>query len=250
MANEWIRLNRSAESTRFFFFPFSGGTAQVFKPFAALLPPDAGCYSLELPGRGRRFCDEPYGSITEIVNEAISTISPLIGNLPYYFFGHSLGAMIAFELAREMRRKKIALPSHIFVSGARAPQVVRRERNCHDLGHDEFIKKIREMGGTPEEIFENKEMLEIILPVLRKDFKAFETYKYIDEDPLNTPITSIGGLSDKFVTENDISEWGHHTTGYFSSHMIEGDHFFILSKYTELTEIMQRNIARSRSGYA
>lgn len=247
MAHAWIQLSKPGmEMLRFFCFPYSGGTAQVFRPFVGLLPGGSGVYAFELPGRGRRFTDPPLDSVSAMVKEALSGMVSLLGSVDCCFFGHSLGGILAFELARELRRQGLPMPKHLYVSGIRAPQVPRREDNAYDLPHDAFLGKLREMGGTPHEILENQEMLELVLPVLRKDFQAYETYTYTPEPPLACPITAFGGSRDTFVTADDIQQWSVQTKSLFARKMFDGDHFFIHEHFTPIADTISKSLARMR----
>ncbi len=243
MTQSWIRLSKPGEDAlRLFCFPYSGGMAQVFRPFTRLLPQGVGVYAFELPGRGRRFTDTPLTSISAMVKEVLNGMIPLHGHNSI-FFGHSLGGILAFELARELRRQSLPMPRHLFVSGMRAPHISRREGKIYNLPDDAFIGKLMEMGGTPGEILENKEMLALVLPSLRKDFEAYDTYVHTPELPLPCPITAFGGTLDTFVTADDIKQWSIHTKLIFASQMFDGDHFFINERFTEIAATVSKALA-------
>jgi medium-chain acyl-[acyl-carrier-protein] hydrolase len=240
----WIKLSKGEnDNFRVFCFPYSGGTAQVYRPLTNVLPDDVCVYAYELPGRGRRFGEEIPGTLSGIVEDAFSPIRGLIER-PYAFFGHSLGGIIAFEMARHLRKQGKPLPRHLFVSGIRAPQVPKREAEAFSLPRQEFIEKIKELGGTPSEILENEEMLDIMIPVLRKDFQIYETYSYAHDLPMPVPITAFGGRRDNFVTEDDIRKWSEHTSSLFEMQMFAGDHFFILENMNNVAQLIARAIYR------
>lgn len=240
MTQPWIRLSKEGKDVfKLFCFPYSGGMAQVFRPFSNLLPQGVGVYGFELPGRGRRFTDTPLTSIYAMIKEALNGITPLHGNNSM-FFGHSLGGILAFELARELRRQHLPIPRQLFVSGIRAPHVPRREGKIYNLSDKDFIGKLMEMGGTPMEILENKEMLDLVLPSLRKDFQAYDTYVHTPELPLSCPITAFGGSMDTFVTADDVKQWAMHTNILFTSRMFEGDHFFIHEQFSEIAVMISK----------
>jgi medium-chain acyl-[acyl-carrier-protein] hydrolase len=240
----WIKLSKGEnENFRVFCFPYSGGTAQVYRPLTNLLPDGVSVYAYELPGRGRRFGEEIPDRLAGIVEDAFLPIKGLIER-PYAFFGHSLGGIIAFEMARHLRKQGHPLPRHLFVSGIRAPQVPKREEEAFSLPRQEFIDKIKELGGTPSEILENEEMLDIMIPVLRKDFQLYETYSYSQDAPLSIPITAFGGRGDNFVTEGDIKKWSEHTSSLFEMRMFDGDHFFILDNMDNVAQLIAQAIYR------
>ncbi len=240
----WIKLSKGEnDHFRVFCFPYSGATAQVFRPLTQLLPEGVSVYSYELPGRGRRFNEEIPGTLAEIIEEAFLSINRIIDR-PYIFWGHSLGGIIGYEMARHIRTNNHPLPKHLFVTGIRAPQVPKREKDVYDLPRDEFIEKIKEMGGTPEEIFNHEEMLDIMIPILKKDFKIYEMYRFTPDMPMPFPITAIGGLDDKFVSKEDLEQWSVHTSSLFDMHMLAGDHFFIFDNMNNIAQSIARAIFR------
>jgi medium-chain acyl-[acyl-carrier-protein] hydrolase len=146
---------------------------------------------------------------------------------PFAFFGHSMGAVISFELTRYLRREHGIQPCQLFVSGNPAPQVPPREPPIYDLPQSEFLNEIRQLNGTPPELLDHPELMSLLIPMLRADFKLVQTYVYSAESPLDCPITAFGGLDDEKVTREDLDAWREQTTGNFSIHMLPGDHFFI-----------------------
>jgi medium-chain acyl-[acyl-carrier-protein] hydrolase len=248
MAQPWISFSKTqTPMMKLFCVPYSGGGAQVYMPFAPLLPPAMALYALELPGRGRRFTDKLLESVSSMVREAVDGILPLIGGSPAYaVFGHSLGGIVAFETVRELRRRKAPMPRHLFVSGVRAPQVPKREGTAYDLPHDQFVQKLVEMGGTQEEILANREMLELMVPILRMDFKAYETYRYTEDRPLECPVTALGGSLDTFVLPADVEQWSLHTGGAFAHTTLDGGHFFIHPRMKDVTDIIRSKVMAPR----
>jgi medium-chain acyl-[acyl-carrier-protein] hydrolase len=144
-----------------------------------------------------------------------------------------MGALISFELARYLRRNYHRLPTHLFVSSHRAPQLPRLEPNTYDLPELAFIDAVYRLGGTPQEVLQHEELMQMLLPTLRADFTLCETYLYSKEEPLACPISAFGGEQDHTVSAQQLSAWREHTQGAFSLHMLPGDHFF-LQKYQGL----------------
>jgi medium-chain acyl-[acyl-carrier-protein] hydrolase len=170
---------------------------------------------------------------------------------PAVFFGHSMGALIAFELARTLRRQRCPGPAQLILSGASAPQVRHPLRELvHKATHDDLVARLRRLSGTPQAVLENQELMQIVVPILRADFAVDETYQYCDEPPLDTPFTVFGGLDDPEVDELGLRAWRGLTTGTFSLHLVEGDHFFVNDSLPLLrllsTEI--RHLAAMTSG--
>jgi surfactin synthase thioesterase subunit len=135
--------------------------------------------------------------------------------------------LVSFELARRVRRQYGAHPVHLFVSAGRAPQVPHRGPPIHTLPEKEFLAELRRLNGTPSELLDHQELMEIMLPLLRADFAVYETYVYSSEPPLNCPISAFGGLQDDRVNDGELEAWRAQTSGSFSLQMFPGDHFFL-----------------------
>jgi medium-chain acyl-[acyl-carrier-protein] hydrolase len=145
---------------------------------------------------------------------------------PFAIFGHSMGALIAFELARHLRREYAIEPVRLFVSGRPGPQTVR-SRSINALSDSEFLKLLWAYNGTPEEALRNPELMELMLPVIRADFAVSQSYVYTPEPPLQCAITAFGGLHDETISREHLEEWREHTRGRFLLRMLPGDHFFL-----------------------
>lgn len=156
---------------------------------------------------------------------------------PFAIFGHSMGALIAYETVRTLRKLHGPMPVHLLVSGCFAPQL---PDPCyiHHLPQEEFVRELRRLNGMPKEILENQELMELVLPSLRADFTATETYVYNDEPPLSCSISVLGGWRDPLTTRESLEAWRIHTTGYFSMRMLPGDHFFIHSMQRLLLDLI------------
>ena len=147
--------------------------------------------------------------------------------LPFAFFGYSLGALISFELTRYLRRNGTPGPEHLFVAAHRAPQMTRRTETIHVLYGTDFIQALHRLGGTPQAVLQNQELMEMMTPMLRADFQIYETYNYKNEQPLTCPITAFGGELDRTVSEAELSGWKEQTSGTFQLRMLPGSHFFL-----------------------
>jgi medium-chain acyl-[acyl-carrier-protein] hydrolase len=162
---------------------------------------------------------------------------------PFAFFGHSMGALVSFELARLLRREHATLPHALFVSGRRPPQLPM-EPPTYDLPEDEFVEELRRMGGTPEEVLRHPELLNLLLPTLRSDFELSQTYSYTEAPPFTFPITAFGGLNDQFVPREDLDQWREQTSGSFQLRMFPGDHFFLHSSQALLLQMLSRDLVQ------
>lgn len=209
----------------------------MFRTWPALLPSDLELVAVQLPGREDRLKEPPARRLSILVSSIGEQIQPLLEK-PFSFFGHSMGAILAFELARYLHQVYAKAPVHLIVSGRKAPHLHAAPRNLHALPHDQFLAKLKELGGTDLQVFDHPEMLELILPVLRADFETCETYEYIPGAPLPSVITAFGGVEDSETPELHMEEWRQHGTGEFSLHMMPGNHFFINSARLKVLQII------------
>lgn len=230
---------------RLFCFPFAGGTAASFRSWPGNLPGFIEALPIQLPGRGGRFLEMPSSRLTEIV-EVLGHALPPFFDRPFAFFGHSMGALIAFELARWLRWERNVSPAHIFVSGRRAPQLPERDPITHNLPEAEFMQKLRSLNGTPKRVFDHPELMQLMIPMLRADFSVCETYKYRSDSPLNCPLTIFGGAGDTAIPREHLELWREHTTSVFSLHMFPGDHFFLKSAQHEMLGVIAQQLAGSK----
>ena len=228
-SDSWIlrRNLRGPEARlRLFCFPYAGAGASIFRTWPDGLPSDIEVCPVQLPGHGTRLMERPFTQVSPLVQALAQALIPL-ADRPFAFFGHSLGALICFELGRQMRRQYGVHPLRLFVSAARAPQIPLPGPPIHALPENEFLAQLRRLNGTPEELLANQELMEIMAPVLRADFALYETYEYSTEPPLNCPITAFGGLDDRKVGDGDLEAWRTQTSATFSRRMLPGDHFFM-----------------------
>jgi surfactin synthase thioesterase subunit len=192
-----------------------------------------------LPGRGRRFAEPAVDSLRPLVEELYEAVQPLVEE-PFALFGHSMGALVAYELARMLRRRRSIEPVHLFVSGAGAPQLPRRVV-LHTLPDAELLSELQRLNGIDPELLREPELLALLLPTVRADLKAAETYESADGPALSCPLSTFGGSRDWLAPPDQLHAWGELTTGPFSVEVFDGDHFFLHGAHRALTE---RVIAR------
>jgi medium-chain acyl-[acyl-carrier-protein] hydrolase len=246
-ASPWLvfpRENRAAP-LRLFCFPYAGGTALTYRNWPDGLPPGVEVCAVQLPGRGNRFHEKPFGNLRGLVGAVAPALAPFLDR-PFAFFGHSMGAMIAFELARHLRREYGLLPAHLFVSGRRAPHLDRDEAVTYNLSEADFIDSLRDLNGTPPEVLAHRELMQLMVPLLRADFAVCQTYSYTPEPPLGCPLTAFGGLSDREVSREQLGGWREQTSGAFVMRLLPGDHFFLDSAQASLLGLLSHELNRIR----
>jgi surfactin synthase thioesterase subunit len=213
---------------RLFCFPYAGGGASVFRKW----PETFVKYGIEIcavqpPGRESRISERPLKSLFSLVHAMAAGLASSF-DVPFAFFGHSMGALICFELARTLHLAGCQLPEHLFVSGARAPHVPCVERRLHLQADNEFIRQVADRyGGLSPAVLAEQELIDLLLPALKADFTAYETYEYREGSPLAVPITSFGGRSDPLVRQAELEAWRRHTDRHFTLKLFNGDHFFL-----------------------
>lgn len=226
---------------RLFCFPYAGGGSQIFRAWPSGLPQTVEVLAAQLPGRGNRLNEPPLTDLRKMI-EAISAGILTYLDRPFAFFGHSMGALIAFELARLLRRERAVQPVRLFISGRRAPQCPSTELILHDLPEAEFKEQLRRLNGTPQEVLEHPELMELMTPLLRADFSMVETYQYLHDAPLDCPINAFGGLQDVDVDRASLEAWRDQTTSTFKLHMMPGDHFFLHSTQSLLLRVIAHEL--------
>lgn len=226
---------------RLFFYPYAGGGAHAYREWAGALPPFVEAFALQYPGRGGRIQDPPFTKLAPLVEKITAELLPFLDK-PYAFFGHSMGALVSFEVARKLRREHGLLPSYLFVSGCGSPQDRRNECRYSSLPEDELIETLTRFDGAPKEVLENKELMNLMLPTIRADFATCEDYVYAEESPLPCPIMALGGLKDQETSQTRLEGWRHQTDSSFGLRMFDGGHFFIHSAHPLLHQYVGRQL--------
>ncbi|MFN0204702.1 MAG: thioesterase II family protein [Planctomycetota bacterium] len=232
---------RAESKIRIVCFPYAGAGASIYKSWTDRLGRHADVLAAQPPGREGRLREKAHAELYTYVQDCIESLEPYLDK-PILLFGHSLGALAAFEAAREMRRRSLTMPAHLIVSGSRAPQTPKLTFPMHQLPDREFIEALRGLGGTPPEVLKNGELMQLFLPMLRADFSASECYHYNSEPPLDLPITAIGGTEDPEVSRDQLDAWAAQTTRRAEIQWIRGGHFFIHSQEPELLHIVAQTI--------
>lgn len=249
LTTPWLNLvqHNPKASLRLFCFPYAGGAASIFRNWADHLPADFEVCPVQLPGRGPRMREASFVRVPHLITALCRELLPYLDK-PFVFFGHSLGALISFELARKLSQDYQLEPLHLFVSGRRAPQLPDTSPTTYDLPDEEFVKELRRLNGTPTEVLDQPELLQLITPTLRADFELCETYEHLTGPPLKCSITALGGVCDEDVPREQLEPWREHTSTSFSLKMLPGDHFFIHSSESMLLQILALELEAALSG--
>jgi len=229
---KWLTFPRPnpQAAMRLFCFSYAGGGASTFRPWLQHLAPSIELCAVQLPGRENRLREAPLTQIDPIV-DILDQMLPAYFDKPFALFGHSLGAILAFELARALRNRPEARLAHVFVSARIAPQAIDPEPPIYQLPEAQFLAKLRQLNGTPAMVFEHEELLEMLMPILRADFALNETYVYRPEPPLD-------GTEDPKVSESELKEWSAQAAGRFALKMFPGDHFFVSSAQQAIVSLI------------
>ena len=235
------RVPRPQALLRLFCFPYAGGSDLIFGDWNNGLPQSVEIHCLQLPGRRKRFHEAAVTHMKPLVREIAQAIIPRLER-PFAFFGHSMGAVIAFELAHMLRRENGLEPAHLFVSARTAPHMPERMPPTYNLPEDEFINELHRLNGTPKEVLDHGELLNLMIPILRSDFELIQTYQYTLAPPLGCPLTVFGGLNDLDVTLEELEGWRNHTTHSFEMIRFPGDHFFLHTDQPLLLQSLSRRL--------
>lgn len=229
-ANKWLLQGTTQQAVhlRLFCFPHAGGNANNYIHWQNSLSPGIQLCVLQLPGRGSRIQDAALDSMDDLVAAIVEGISPYLDK-PFAFFGHSMGAIVAYEVSQRLRALNKAMPRQLLVSSCRGPGIPRPYADIHALPFDELLASLGELNGTPTEALANRELMTMMEPSIRADFKIIETRVYTEQAPLNLPITALGGKQDPSVSAQDLQAWRQHTDSGFWLKLFDGDHFYHVS---------------------
>jgi medium-chain acyl-[acyl-carrier-protein] hydrolase len=225
----WLPFLRPRPSARLrlFCFPYAGGGASLYRGFQEELPAHVEVAAVQLPGRETRVAEAPVPEMQRLVPLIADGLAAQL-DPPFAFFGYSMGSLLAFELARELRRRGAPLPVHLVAAACRAPHLPDEDAT-HTLPDGALIERLRALGGMSEEVLAHRELMEMVLPIFRADASVTETYAHVAEPPLDVPITAVGGLTDEKATRAELSAWQAHTRRAFALAMLPGGHFFLRS---------------------
>ena len=235
--------------------PYAGGSARVFQWWRDLLPADIALFGAEYPGRGTRISEPAIDRVEVLASQLAGALAEAPCG-PYALFGHSMGALTAFEMSHQLAKRGAHLPILLAVSGHGAPCASSVDSPVHASPDDEFLARLRELNATPPEVLKTPELLELIMPTLRADFRAAETYVPAKRPKLDIPIVAYGGLLDPDVSRDQLLAWADETTAPCTVRMFPGDHFFlrtalenvVAALVRDLTQALQTSVSRVAPG--
>jgi surfactin synthase thioesterase subunit len=239
---------RPSADVRLVCLPHAGGGASAFHAWGSLLPDSVEVLVANLPGRESRFAEPPATSVDEVVAELAVALAPRLAG-PWVLLGHSLGALLAFELARVLRQDaSVSEPVLLFASAHPAPHLPRRHHI--DLPEDdrEAVAALRRLGGTPAAVLDDRPLIELVLPAIRADLRIAREYEFTPGRPLGCKISMLGGSNDPLATAHELEAWREHTLGEASLTLFDGGHFFLWERGPEVlrkvTDDIERALAR------
>ena len=225
--NRWIQREAlTGAVARAVCVPRAGGSARDFDPWRAPLGSQVELCAVQLPGRLDRYTEPALSDLWKIAAAVADALSGL-PYLPLVLFGDCMGALVAFEAARALRRSGGVLPSALIVSSYPAPHRARTERTYADGTADDFRRRLQDVGGVPAAAIGDDELFELMLPTLRADFAAFEGYVYTEDEPLDVDIHALLGRTDPYYSAADLAGWQRHTSRELELTLFEGGHFFL-----------------------
>ncbi|KAB1158712.1 thioesterase [Tenacibaculum aiptasiae] len=234
--------NNSKKKIKLFCLPYAGGGANIYEKWQIKLSEKIELCPINLAGRGNRFNDDLYRTLEEAVDDIYDMIKNDISEGEYAIFGHSMGALLAYELVQKIQSLGKRCPVHVFFSGRKPVHIPKIEKFYRDMNAQEFEQAVLGLGVTPPEIFKNTELKEIFIPLLRSDFTIAETFVNRSKIvPLNCSISALIG-KEEAITIEEAEEWRLHTTERCSVHYIDGGHFFLLSDLTSVINIIKADL--------
>ncbi|MBK5491090.1 thioesterase II family protein [Bacillus mycoides] len=234
------------QKTKLFCFPHAGGSAfnyakwkNYFNPYIEVVP-------IELAGRGYRIEESLYQSMEEAVNDVYTSIVKQIEHSPYILYGHSMGSLIAYEVARKIQDSKNVLPEFLVLSGRNHPNS-KMKNIRHNLSNEQFKREVIAMGGTPSGVLQSEELMGIFLPILRADFKIVETYIHDNNmQACDIDFLILNGENDEFTTYNQVIKWEQYTSKTCTFHSFKGNHFFLNENIEEIANRIIRKLDSKR----
>lgn len=227
------RARRPGAEFRLICFPHGGGGASVFSEWATVLPPQIELAAIQLPGRQNRIAEPPAAGAVPLIKEVANALLPFLDGT-VAFFGHSCGALLAFEVARFLQATRGRTPSRLFLSGQPSPKSFHARPKLHQLSHEDFRAEVLRLGGIDPEIAEELSILDALLPAVRSDFEIWEHHQVEPEPVLDVPLSIISGRADTRAPVDTLDGWSVHTKREFDIALYPGGHFYFLDNSTDV----------------
>ncbi len=221
----WIRGRQRVPGLRLFCFPHAGAGASAYRLWPSSVDPDVEVCRIQYPGREDRLSEPLYTDLHPLV-ETLSGVIAGVDDAPFAFYGHSVGALIAFEVARSLRRAGRPGPVSLFVSGRQAPHLPQRPA-LSGLPEAEFVERVNQYGSLPDVLLRDPDLRALFIGILRADLRLLDTYRYTADEPLDCPLWAAGGSQDPTVSKVELDAWSQHTCRDFQISMFPGKHFFL-----------------------
>lgn len=250
IASLWIKRFHPADAnaTRLVCFPYAGGSATFYHPFSAALSPQLEVLAIQYPGRQDRRREPFAESIAQLADAVVAELTAF-ADRPMAMFGHSMGAVLAFEVAARLEREGRQDVRAVFASGRRAPSRCREE-DVHLRDDAGIVSELRRINGTDARLLGDKDMLPLIVPTVRADYRLIETYRLDQYRTLRSPIIVLRGAHDVLVTPDEAAAWREHTTGGFDLHTYDGDHFYLNEAMDDVAAMVARTLRRDSEHHA
>ena len=235
----WIQYQKTSDdpSMRIFCFPYAGGSALFYARWFRYLDENAEVFPIQLPGRESRI-DEPLLRVMSVViNKIVEEISPYMTENTA-FLGHSMGSMIAYEVARTLSERNMPMPKHIFLSGAVPPDMIGECEKIHMLSDEQFCEKLKGYESITSELMKYPEFFKFFLPVIKADFELIETYRFDKKWKMPCPVTVFSGTEDPYVPENALAQWGRFCEQEPQIITYSGNHFFLKEHTAEICRVI------------
>lgn len=236
----WVKSfskNNIGQKTKLICFPFAGAGANIYRPWASFMNHHTDVSAISLPGREARILEKNINQTDEVCNAIVAELIADYWKKPIVFFGHSMGSMLAYEVAIRLQENYDWVPKALIASGRQAPHK-KIGGNFHQASDDIFINELKRLNGTPSAVFEDAEMRAIVLAILRADYTLLETYRMKSKILLRAPIVTCCGTADPEVDASEMNFWSELTTMNCTHHIFDGGHFYLNTHIRELTQLV------------
>ena len=230
-------------------FPHAGAGASTFRQWPSLLPPDVDVCLIQLPGREDRLAEPPFSRLPPLVDTLVRVLEPVL-HKPFALFGHSMGALVAFELARALRASGAPQPVHLLIAAKQPPQLPEVQPPVHGLPDEHFLAEVRRLNGTSDAVLRHPELMRLMTPLLRADIAVCETYQYVDAPPLACPLSVFAAEGDASARPDRMADWSRQTTSRYRLHKFQGDHFFVQREVAAVVAGVSRDLAETLETHA